>query len=148
MIVSRKVHVRLRGRGKRHGNRLVDATWKDLDGNTVEGIFRSVAEADRWKVLLNWEDEGRISNLQLGKRIWLVPEFTDMHGNKWSWHYTPDYTYVQNGIHVVEDYKSENQPIEWRHKEVMFRHLFPDVHFFVNSDIHGEYVPPKENHND
>lgn len=134
MIVSRKVRGRVKRRGKKYNNKIIETEW---------GTFHSEEEMKRWQVLLNWEDEGRIFQLYRGTNIALVPKFVDMHGESWSWYYKPDFTYTQNGIDVVEDYKSKHKPIEWRHKEVMFRYTYPDVHFFVNEKIKGVYQPPK-----
>lgn len=148
-MIARKVHTRIIRRNKKLGNYTVEATWTELDGNRRTELFDSMAEAKRWKVLINWEDEGRITNLQravdCGYTYELQPGFRDMHGKKWqAWTYTPDFVYVQDGIEIVEDYKSKHPPAEWRHKELMFRSLYPEVHFFVNERIRGVYEPPTE----
>lgn len=133
MIVSRKVRGRVKRRGKKYGNKIIDTEW---------GTFHSEEELKRWQVLMSLEDEQRISNLQRGENMVLIPKFEDMHGKSWSWHYKPDFVYHQNGIVVVEDYKSKHPPAEWRHKELMFRFVHPDLHFFVNERIRGVYEPP------
>jgi len=68
---------------------------------TVDGItFDSKREAKRYVELQILERAGRITNLQRPKPYQLV-----VNGVKVG-RYTPDFTYVENGVEVVEDVKS------------------------------------------
>ena len=133
MLVKRKVRGRISRRRKKNKTKVIQTEW---------GTFDSEDELKRWQQLLTWEDEGRITDLKRGEPMELQPGFRDAHGKKWrAWTYTPDFTYVQNGITIVEDFKGM-RPNEWSIKERRIRYKYPDMHFFVNESITGEYEPP------
>jgi len=136
-MIATKMRGRRIGRGEKYGNKRI---------KTNHGTFDSEAEAERFSVLLGWQDEGRVANLRQGERITLQPGFRDMHGKAWqAWTYTPDFLYTvpEYGIEVMEDFKGRRPP-EWSAKERRIRYRWPDVHFFVNEDLGGWYIPPAE----
>lgn len=82
----------------------------------VDGItFDSQKEANRYCELRLLQKAGQIKNLELQKKIVLIPAqyefFTDKKGNRKGkciereWSYIADFVYEENGQTVVEDVK-------------------------------------------
>lgn len=70
---------------------------------TSEGNFDSKKEYHRWQELKLLQQAGEISDLQKQVKFELIPK---QQGER-SVTYVADYVYMQNGVKVVEDVKSE-----------------------------------------
>ncbi len=69
---------------------------------TVDGItFHSKKEASRYVDLMNLQKSGYISNLRL------QPEFPLMVNGKKIGKYVADFSYIRNGVRIIEDVKSK-----------------------------------------
>lgn len=70
----------------------------------VDGVkFDSIAESKRYPELKLLLRAGRISNLELQKPFVIIPKQEGERATK----YIADFAYIENGLPVVEDVKSE-----------------------------------------
>lgn len=72
--------------------------------------FDSKKEADRYLYLKSQQEQGNISNLELQKKFELIPkqEYKRLDGSIEKirpCHYVADFSYIEQGIQVVEDIK-------------------------------------------
>lgn len=102
--------------------------FQDEDGNT----FDSKREYLRYQYLLQQESSGNITDLKRQSKWELIPELRDPQTNKIlqrATYYFSDFSYLKEGILVVEDVKISPKmiPQDYRLKEKMFfyRYKFP-----------------------
>lgn len=102
--------------------------FQDEDGNT----FDSKREYLRYQYLLQQEASGNITDLKRQSKWELIPELRDPQTNKIlqrATYYFSDFSYLKEGILVVEDVKISPKmiPQDYRLKEKMFfyRYKFP-----------------------
>lgn len=76
---------------------------------TVDGmVFDSKGEYRRWLELSNMQRAGLIQNLQRQVKFVLQEAFVGENGKKVRQiSYSADYTYTEDGILIIEDFKSE-----------------------------------------
>lgn len=71
-------------------------------------VFDSRAELSRYLWLLVSVEDGSITDLVCQPQFELVPAFTDHEGKRVrAIGYTADFSYIENGVLVVEDVKSQ-----------------------------------------
>lgn len=76
--------------------------------NREEVKFDSLKEAGRFDKLYSLLKEEKISNLTLQPKFVLQEKFTDKSGNNHrAINYVADFKYIENGIEIIEDVKSE-----------------------------------------
>lgn len=94
----------------------------------IGGIkFASKGEAARYSTLVTLQKVGVISDLKLQEAFILAPSVV-IHGRKRPpLKYVCDFTYLENGVRVVEDFKGVRTPVY-----VCKRHLMKHIH---NIDI-------------
>lgn len=83
---------------------------KRVDYRCYDGIIRtfdSKAELQRWIDLELLQAGGEISDLQRAPSYELIPKFTHQGMKYQAVSYQPDFTYLENGIRIVEEFKSE-----------------------------------------
>ena len=84
--------------------RRIETKNKYLNKNTViDGIkFDSQGEGRRYIELKLMEKAGNISNLEIQKKFLLIPK----QGNERPVTYIADFVYMEDGLKIVEDWKS------------------------------------------
>lgn len=111
--------------------------------NTPDGDFDSGEEYERWCTLKLWQQAGVISRLEHHPEPYILQEaFTDKTGKHHrAITYTADFRYYDNliKVEVVEDYKGYIRPAFRRTKKLLLKR-YPELNFFVNTDIKGCYV--------
>lgn len=104
----------------KYGNRKVS-----VDGYT----FDSQAEAKRYKQLALAQLAGSIENLTLQPQFKLLASFVNSQGKRVRGiTYIADFTYVENGISIVEDVKGKRTK-DYIIKSKFFQHLYPEYKF-------------------
>ncbi len=111
------------------------AIWNNKDGSIKKRskfgnsivehlgiVFHSKGEALRYSVLLNLQEQGKISELSL------QPKFPICVGEKKTrvCHYIADFEYWENGKRIIEDFKGKQTSI-FRLKAKLFLALYPDL---------------------
>lgn len=118
-------------------------------GNKVERhgiVFDSKDEADRYDVLLVWQDAGIIAGLRdhVNTRVmngFDHPSFGHVVARNWEF----DFVYVQREepfFTVYEDFKGRSSD-SWRAMLGYRLHFLRDLHVFVNHSKSGWYRPAK-----
>lgn len=111
--------------------------------NTPDGDFDSGEEYERWCTLKLWQSAGVISRLERQIEYMLQEAFTDKTGYMHrAITYTADFRYYDElmKVEVVEDYKGYIRPAFRRTKKLLLK-CYPELNFFVNTDIKGVYKP-------
>lgn len=111
------------------------AIWNNKDGTVKKRskfgnsivehlgiVFHSKGEALRYSILLNLQEQGKISELSLQPKfpICVGPLKTRVC------HYIADFQYLENSKVIVEDYKGKQTSI-FRLKAKLFLALYPDL---------------------
>lgn len=92
-----------------------------------ELTFDSEVEARRYARLKAYQEAGHISDLQVHPRFELLPGFTDRYGKRQrAIVYEADFSYVENGVQVVEDVKGM-QTDAFKLKMKLFLSRYPDI---------------------
>ena len=95
---------------------------------SLDGVFDSKKEFDRWRELKLLEKAGLISGLRRQVSYELIPAQRDERGKviERAVRYVADYAYERDGVMVVEDVKSEitrkNQAYVLKRKLMLERH--------------------------
>lgn len=102
----------------------------------IDGIkFDSKGEGRRWQELCLLERAGEISNLHDHPNFELQPAFVDSEGHKVQpITYTADYGYMENGVQIVEDFKSKAsrtqaymlrvKMLKYHYRDIIFRESY------------------------
>ena len=97
-----------------------------------DGIwFDSKKEARRFSELKKLEEMGAIHELRLQVRFKICPRIDGVKGSR-DRYYIADFTYIENGVMVIEDVKSEitmtnpvytlkRQLVQWQYPQYEFR---------------------------
>ena len=110
-------------KAKKYGNKKVEA-----DGF----MFDSTKEFNRYYELKLLQRAGRIRELEVHPKFELQPKFRDNSGVAHrAITYSGDFAYIENGVHVVEDVKSEMTRTlrHYKDKKKILLYKFPDIVF-------------------
>ena len=94
--------------------------------------FDSTKEFNRYYELKLLQRAGKISELEVHPKFELQPKFRDQGGTVHrAITYSGDFGYNENGVHVVEDVKSEmtRKLAQYRDKKKIFLFKFPHILF-------------------
>jgi len=97
----------------------------------VFGItFDSKAEALRYMELIDMRNDGAISELEIQPEFEILPSF-DLRGKHYrTTKYIADFSYIENGVLVVEDVKGfETEAFKIKAK--LFRYRYPEIELRV-----------------
>lgn len=95
-------------------------------------MFDSTKEFNRYYELKLLQRAGKISELGVHPKFELQPKFRDKQGVAHrAITYSGDFSYTENGLHVVEDVKSEmtRSLAQYRDKKKIFIYMFPHITF-------------------
>ena len=129
-----KIVMTNRGAGKTYLSRLQYNKYHNKQ-TMFRGIkFDSKKEKDWYMVLLNYQRNGRIKELELQKKFELQEGFTDNQGKKQrAITYIADFFYYDTQLkcYVAEDVKSKatRQDKVYRIKKKMFMYQYPNILF-------------------
>ena len=98
---------------------------------TIDGIwFASTSEGKRYRILKLLESQGHISELKLQEKFELLPPVSIRGKRIRAVNYIADFSYVENGVKVVEDVKGVETAV-FRLKRNLFLRMFPTLEFRV-----------------
>lgn len=110
---------------------------------TPDGDFDSGEEYQRWCFLKLMQQTGLIADLERQIEYMLQEAFTDAIGHKHrAITYTADFRYFDRleKTYIVEDYKGYIRR-EFRRTKNLLLARYPELNFFVNTDIKGIWKP-------
>lgn len=95
-------------------------------------VFDSTKEFNRYYELKLLQRAGRIRGLEVHPKFELQPKFKDKSGvSHRAITYSGDFSYIENGVHIVEDVKSAmtRELRHYRDKKKLLLFKFPDIVF-------------------